>query len=217
MIEKLSYKEKILLSGGKNCKKHGWQNIQELVCRNQKYPRCKQCAYECNKKYRTNNRDKNLKVTKIAEVILSGGKECPKHGWQNIDGLSFQQGKYAYCKRCIREWQNKWRAKNKDQIRNRERSYYAKNKDRIVQTRKENPNIKAYIHNYRTINKDKLKISEAISSKRRRENFHNGYIKKLILRNSKNLDGEDISILIDIKKAHLALKRKLKEIKIDSR
>jgi hypothetical protein len=193
----------------KICKIHGPLRIEDtkLTIRNTYTSyECKICINLYKKKYRTDNYEKCRESSKIwrlknKEIVKENNKSWRQRNperWKEIQRLSYEKNYEKYIKR------NKiLREKNPEKYREYQKIWSQKNRERS--NKMKGDSYKRYIEK----NREKArKYSKQYSS-----NMHDMYIRKLIYKNS-ILTSKDIpQEFIEVKRQHLLLLRKLKELK----
>ena len=159
---------------------------------------CRSCKSEIDKKYRSENREKILKMKK-AYYYNRGGKEKMKE-WtsKNRDKLKAQwRERYKKNPKKYLDKHKEYLKNNPDKYKDYKKTEYWKHRDYYLK------NSKEYAKNNRgKINKSRKKSREVLSD---------WYIKKLLTDNS-SLSNKDIpQELIEAKKQHLKIKKITKE------
>jgi len=142
---------------------------------------------------------------------------------------SSKDGLAPLCKKCTKEYNKEYWAKNKDKFKERGKEYRAKNKDKLKEYRAKNKDkFKEYraknkdkLKEYRAKNKDKFKEHRAKNKDKFKEYKKEGTVKlsnvyvKGMLRTSGIKKHQITPELIELKKQQILLYREIKNIKGD--
>ena len=148
--------------------------------------------------------DNFKKCSKCGEVKLL---DCFNRDKSNKDGYKF------WCRKCHAGAFNKYRAENHEKIKITKDKYYAKNREKILaktlEWRTKNPEkVKDSYAKYYAENSEKVKAFEIRYTKELRDS----YIKKQIKQQT-GVPYEHITQdLIETKRLHILIKRKLKDL-----
>ena len=120
---------------------------------------------------------------------------------------SSKDGLASLCKKCAKEYNKEYWAKNKDKFKERGKEYRAKNKDKLKEYRAKN---KDKFKEHRAKNKDKFKEYKKEGTVK----LSNVYVKGM-LRTSGIKKHQITPELIELKKQQILLYREIKNIKGD--
>jgi hypothetical protein len=117
-----------------------------------------------------------------------------------------------------REYKRQWRIANREHLRMLHHQHYIENKEKYLEQSKEwritHPKErKQTVDRYRNNNTEKIRASGRAQSERARMELSDNYMKSLIVQKSDLPPSLVPDSLIEAKREHIRLKRKLKEIK----
>jgi len=159
-------------------------------------------------------------------------KVCKKHGHLNISHCLIRKNKYFVCKSCEKERGKIYREKNREKIKKYEKkyaiSYKQKNSHNQRKYREKNREIinsksrDRYYRNIQYSRKIKCKSANKAYAKNpekykniqkwHRENLSDSYIKSQIMHSTKIKKIYIPENFIEVKRIHIKLKRKIREL-----